>query len=100
MKRAKKKNSYRGRVIFVLIVVLSLAGVLSIYTAGLRSKARSYAESEQRLEAKLEAEQQRMERLTEQQQYRQSLKYIEQIAREKLGLIYPDEILLRPEEMP
>lgn len=100
MKRAKKKNSYRGRVIFVLIVVLSLTGVMSVCTAGLRSKARSYAESEQRLEQKIEAEQQRMEKLSEQQQYRQSMKYIEQIAREKLGLIYPDEILLRPEETP
>lgn len=100
MKRVKRRNPYRGRVIFVMTIVLGLAGILSVHTAGLRGKARDYAESVQRLETKIEVEQQRTEKLKEQEQFMNSTKYIEQVAREKLGLIYPDEILLRPEDTP
>ena len=44
------------------------------------------------------AEQERSDFLTERRAYMQTTRYIEEMAREKLGLVYPDEIIFRPIE--
>ena len=45
----------------------------------------------------MDTEKQRQEELEEKSVYVQTKDYIEQIAREKLGLINPDETIIRPE---
>ena len=40
----------------------------------------------------------RSEELEDQRAYMQTVRYIEEIARKVLGLVYPDETILRPEE--
>lgn len=44
----------------------------------------------------LAEEQERAKRLEEQRIYVQTKEYIEKVAKEKLGLVNPDEILLKP----
>lgn len=46
-------------------------------------------------ETKLASEEERQKELEEEAAYRQTKQYIEKLAREKLGLVKPDEILLR-----
>ena len=46
----------------------------------------------------LQTEQERSEELEDQRAYMQTVRYIEEIARKVLGLVYPDETIIRPEE--
>ena len=50
------------------------------------------------LEEKLQDEQDRSEILKDRAAYMQTTRYIEEIARERLGLVYEEEIIFRPEE--
>ena len=44
----------------------------------------------------LEAEEQRTKELQEYKIYVKTKQYAEEVAKDKLGLVYPDEILLKP----
>ena len=50
------------------------------------------------LEVMLQTEQERSEELEDKKAYMQTIRYIEEVAREVLGLVYPEEIILRPEQ--
>lgn len=54
----------------------------------LKAKKSSYEE-------KLQSAKERQKELEQEAAYRQTKQYIEELAREKLGLVKPDEILLR-----
>ena len=46
----------------------------------------------------MEAEEARSEEIEELKEYVQSDEYAEQVAKDKLGLVYEDEIIFKPEE--
>ena len=62
----------------------------------LREKDLAYQIKEENLTDQLEEERKRAEELEEQRIYVQTKEYIEKVAKEKLGLVNPDEILLKP----
>lgn len=82
----------------ITFVVLSLAAVVTFKGASLKDKDREYQMREQNLEAQVEKESKRSVELAEYKIYVQTKQYIEEVAKEKLGLVKPDEILLKPEE--
>ena len=49
------------------------------------------------MENQIAAEEQRTKELEELEKYMQTKKYMEEVAKEKLGLVYPDEILIQPD---
>ncbi len=58
------------------------------------AKEKQYIE----LLERLQEEKERSDYLTERRAYMQTTRYIEEMAREKLGLVYKDEIIFRPNE--
>ena len=50
------------------------------------------------METSLQSEKERQEELEEEAVYRQTKPYVEDVAREHLGLVKPDEIIIREEE--
>ena len=40
----------------------------------------------------------RIQKLEEKEEYMKTKKYVEEVARNQLGLVYPDEIVIRPKE--
>ena len=82
----------------VTIVVVALAVVVGIKSHSLKEKQQQYLEKEQSLIEQVDEENRRAEELEEYRVYVQTRQYIEKVAREKLGLVYPGEILLKPEE--
>ena len=91
MREAKRSRSIRKRkerlgnrmaLVGIIFVVISLAVVVNFRGSSLREKDLSYQRREQSLE--------------EERIYVQTKEYIEKVAKEKLGLVYPDEILLKP----
>ena len=100
MKRYQKKKSKWNNpgALAVLTVVLILLCVLTVHTRSLRAADVDYAAKVQALSAEVEEESKRAEELEEYQVYVQTKQYIEQVAREKLGLVNPNESIVKPNE--
>lgn len=81
----------------IFFVVAALLTVLTVYTRSLQKADAVYAARVDALQNEVDTEKQRQEELEEKSVYVQTKDYIEQIAREKLGLINPDETIIRPE---
>ena len=94
----RKKRQNRMGMFLVTIVVLMLLVVVSINSVGLRQKRESYREREQALQEQIDAEEERAEQIEEYRKYTQTKKYVEEVAKEKLGLVNEGEIIYKPEE--
>lgn len=106
MKAGKRQSQIHRRdkwgnkmaLVGITVVVMSLAVVVNLKGASLREKDLEYQVKEENLEAQKAEEQQRKAELEERRIYVQTKQYIEEVAKEKLGLVNPDEILLKPIE--
>ena len=93
--RKKKKNT--NWIVLAVILLFLLTG-FGIAIHNLSEKAAVYASREAELESMIAAEEGRAYEYEEMSRFRQTLRYIELIAREKLGLVYPGEVILKPSE--
>ena len=98
--RLKKRDKWGNRMALtgVTVVVLSLAVVINLKNASLKGKDLEYQIREENLQKQIAEEKQRKAELEERKIYVQTKQYIEEVAKEKLGLVNPDEILLKPIE--
>lgn len=94
----KKKKQNRLGMISVTLVVFMLFIVIMISGIGLREKKQTYEEREKILTEQIEEEKERTEELEELRKYTTTKKYVEEVAKEKLGLVYEDETLFQKEE--
>ena len=94
-KRRRFQN--KAGIVWASVVVLILVTVVCIKSVGLMQKAHDYQEKENALTLQIEAEQERSEQIAEFEKYTPTRKYIEDTARDKLGLVYPGEIIFRNE---
>lgn len=83
-------------IIAVTAVVLIFALVLGVRINSLKAKEQQYIEKEQAILARVAEEEERAKTLEEYRVYVQTKQYVEKVAKEKLGLVNPDEILLKP----
>ena len=97
-KKKKDKLGNRMALLGITFVVISMAVVVNLRGASLKDKELQYQMKEETRQKRLEQEEQRAEQLEEQRIYVQTKQYIEKVAKEKLGLVNPDEILLKPAE--
>lgn len=98
--RRKKKENLNNRMalIGITLVVLSLAVIVQTRGVDLKKKDLDYQIKEEQLFKQVQEEEARAEELEEYRIYVQTKQYIEKIAKEKLGLVNKDEILLKPAE--
>ena len=75
-----------------------LAVAINIKGADLKKSDLEYSIREQNLEQQKEEEEKRTAELQEYKIYVKTKQYAEEVAKEKLGLVNPDEILLKPTE--
>lgn len=104
MKQKKRKVRMKSRVLQHKISVLAISGVivmlaviLSVGSISLREKNEAYKAQEAELEAQLEDAKARAEEIEALEEYVGTDEYIEDVAKEKLGLVNPNEILFRAE---
>lgn len=98
--RKKKKENLNNRMalIGITLVVLSLAVAVHLKGIDLKKKDLNYQIREENLMVQVEAEESRAEELEQYRVYVQTKQYIEKVAKEKLGLVNKDEVLLKPSE--
>ena len=92
-RKGKRKNGLK----IIAVAVLVLFGVITYSSIELQQEKRALEKKKSELEAQLQTEQERSVELEEQRAYMQTVRYIEEIARKVLGLVYPEETILRPE---
>lgn len=84
--------------LLVMMVVLVMLLVVAVNNHNLKQKLAVYQEKEQSLSHQIEVEKERTEEIEEFKKYTKTKKYIEDVAREKLGLVYEDEIMIKTED--
>ena len=99
-KRRKKSTRKQSRLasmfIIVAVVVVCTASLFKI--SDLYNESRELTYTEKTLETKIEQTELDRQELEPREQYMKTKQYIEDVAKEKLGLVYPDEIVIKPEE--
>lgn len=98
-KRARQRLGYhRMSIILISAVLMLLIVLVSVNSISLQAKNKSYAQQEQELQQEIEAEKERTKEIEEYQAYVGTDEYVEEVAREKLGLVYKNEILFKAAE--
>ena len=88
---------HRISILSISCVIVLLAVILSIASISLREKNETYKAQEAELEAQLEEEHARAEEIDALEEYVGTDEYVEDVAKEKLGLVNPNEILFKAE---
>ncbi|MBD5473459.1 MAG: septum formation initiator family protein [Lachnospiraceae bacterium] len=94
----RKKRQNRFGMFLVSIAVIMMLVVVAFNSVELKAKRETYRQKEQALQEQIEAEEERSKEIEEFEKYTQTKKYIEEVARDKLGLVYEGEILFKDED--
>lgn len=100
---AKRRVAYRKRsqnrfsMFLVTLVVVMIMIVVAVKSVDLRQKIDTYTDKENQLNSQLEAEHNRTDEIEEYRTYTQTKRYVEEVAKDKLGLVYEGEILFKEE---
>lgn len=95
MRRRRRRN--RTGLYLVMTVVLLFCATLGIHSISLKANCLELQKQEQELQQKKDELQKEKKSIQEQKAYMQTDEYIENAAREKLGLVYEDEIIFKAE---
>ncbi len=95
----RKKRRIRGTGMgFVTIAVLAICCGLFYNSTQLKKEIRGYETTMSQLEDQIEAQKEQNTLLKQQEEYINSDEYYKELAREKLGLADPDDIIFQKSE--
>lgn len=96
--RARKRILHHKQSILMISgVMLFLVVVITVGGMSLKAKNAAYQEQQEELQSQIDEAKERADEIDDLEEYVGSDSYTEEVAREKLGLVYPDEIILEPE---
>lgn len=104
MARGKRRVAYRRRhqnrfsLFLVSLVVLMIMVVVAVRSVELQRKIAGYDTQIASLSAQIDAETARAEEIEEYRKYTQTKAYVEEVAKNKLGLVYEGEILFKEDK--
>lgn len=94
-RRKRQKRSAILGMVFAMLVVVGLGVLLWNGKKNIEAKNVEYEKQIKELQEQVDEEKQRTEELNEYKKYVQTKKFAEEIANDKFGLIYPDEIIFK-----
>ena len=92
-RKRQKRSAILGMVFAMLVVGLGV--LLWNGKKNIEAKNVEYEKQIKELQEQVDEEKQRTEELNEYKKYVQTKKFAEEIAKDKFGLIYPDEIIFK-----
>ena len=95
-KRRKKLSPFT--VFGVLVLCLVVCGTMAYRTASLKEQSSKYSAQIQELKKEQKKLKDKEAELKDFESHVKSKEYMEEVAREKLGLVYPNEIIFEPDE--
>lgn len=90
----KKVNTLA--ITILIIVILVVGACVGRWKISVQND--EYKEYEELLVADIEEQKVRQEEILEEEAHTKTDQYVESVAKEKLGLVYPDEIIFKPEK--
>ena len=94
----RKSNQNRFSMVLIIMVVLILTVTVAIRCVEMSQRLDALKSQEAELQEQKEAEEARAEEIEEFRKYTQTAGYIEEVAKEKLGLVYEGEIVFKEED--
>ncbi|HIW80992.1 MAG TPA: septum formation initiator family protein [Candidatus Acetatifactor stercoripullorum] len=101
---ARRKIAYRKRhqnrfsMFLVTLVVIMIMVAVAVQSVELEQKIEAYAAREEQLKEQIAAEDERTQEIEEYRKYTQTKAYVEEVAKDKLGLVYEGEILFKEDD--
>ena len=95
LRRKRQKRSAILGMVFAILVVIGLGILLWNGKKNIEAKNVEYEKEISQLQAQVDSEQKRTDELNEYKKYIQTKKFVEEVAKDKFGLVYPDEIIFR-----
>ena len=92
---ARTREQNRLSMWIAAVVVGVLIVVILVACAGLYRRLHTNREKIEELKSEFVKEEQRTEEIEEYKEYTQTKEYIEEVAREKLGLVYEGEVIFK-----
>ena len=92
---AKTREQNRLSMWIAALIVGALIMVVLVTCGSLYRRLHSNKERIEELRSEIAKEEQRAEEIEEYKQYTKSSEYIEEVAREKLGLVYEGEVIFK-----
>lgn len=97
--RKKRQKSGKNSIVLIsalaIVFVIFVAVVFRIRTNRINEQNALEQKQIAELESQLAAEQQRADEIDEYGKYVNTKQFIEDMARERLGLVYPDEVIFK-----
>ena len=97
--RVRRNKSYlqthKRSVLAISAVIVLLIAVVSVNAMTLRAKEKAYRAQETELEEQLKEEEERAAEIDDLESYVNTDEYVEEVAREKLGLVHENEIIFK-----
>ena len=93
--RKRKQNRFALELVIAVVVMLTV--VVNVAENEMQKKCDGYEQIEADLQNKIDQQEKREKELEEYEKYTQTQKYVEDVAKEKLGLVYEDEIIFKTE---
>lgn len=97
-KRKLQELRYKRNMRVIAIIIVIFAFTLGISGATMYAKNSEYEELIYQLEQQLEEEEKRTQDIADFEEHTTTDAYIEEVAKEKLGMAFPDEIILKSKE--
>lgn len=91
----KRVQQHKRSMLGISIVIMLMVIVVSVSSIGLQAKNKAYIAQEKELEASIQEEKDRAEEIDELEDYVGTEEYIEQTAKDKLGLVHDNEIIFK-----
>lgn len=104
MARRRRKAAYRRgnqnhfSMVLVVMVVALITAAVAMRSIELTERLEAYTAREAELNQQIETEEQRAEEIENFRKYTQTKRYVEEVAKDKLGLVYEGEILFKEED--
>lgn len=93
--RRRRTSRHQGSMKIITVILLLVCGSMGVRVWQIDQQLEQYALVEEDLKQQIAEEEEKQEAIEEQAAYRKSDAYIEDLAREKLGLIYDNEIIFK-----
>lgn len=94
-KKRRKRQQNKNGMIWIAVIVMTLLIVMSTQIVNLHEKNETYLAKEETLKSQLEEEKERSDEIKDYEKYTKMQKFIEDIAKSKLGLVYDNEIVFK-----
>lgn len=95
--KPKRKKLSPYTVVGIIILCLVLCGTVTYKKLVLKQQSRAYAAQIEQLKKEQKEQDDRKEELKDFKKYVETDEYVEEIARDKLGLVHEGEIVFEPE---